>query len=122
MTKSNNSNAAIAFPRPEFSELLDASIYTIQGASNVLEVGKHTISSWIREEKPATPNDENKEKVLKFMSKLRRPESKRMKKHPSYGYATEAEIKRLKEIGICPEYKDIMEKIEKRTKAEGKTK
>lgn len=36
--------------------------------------------------------------------------------HASYGYATEAEIKRLDEIGVCHEREKIMKGIEQRAR------
>lgn len=48
--------------------------------------------------------------------------SPRMKKHPSFGYATEDEIKKLQTMGHCPEREMILKTIEKRTASQGKVK
>ena len=45
-----------------------------------------------------------------------------MKKHPSFGYATEEEIKQLQTMGHCPQRDMILKAIEKRTLLKGKTK
>lgn len=45
-----------------------------------------------------------------------------IKNHPSYGYATDDQIERLKVIGICPEYHQIMKAIAEQTKRKGKPK
>lgn len=34
--------------------------------------------------------------------------------HPVYGYATKEEFDRLKKMGVCPEYYDLLKKINKR--------
>ena len=103
-----------------FEELVDESIYTINGACAELGVHKQTWWRWMNG--IHVPNKKNWERIKKFMDKLRLPENKRMQKHPSYGYAYTYQIERLMEIGIGPERTKIMSDIEKQNRAKGKNK
>ena len=60
----------------------------------------------------------NKEKVEKIMNEI--SNSPRLVKHPSFGYATEDEIEKLKTMGLGPDRDLILKRIEKRTKSRGK--
>lgn len=62
----------------------------------------------------------NMPKMIKIMEIILK--TPRMKKHPSFGYATEDEIKKLQTMGHCPERDMILKTIEKRTASGGKTK
>ncbi len=60
----------------------------------------------------------NKQKIEEIMSKISK--QPKLVKHPSYGYATEDEIEKLKTLGICPERSMIIARIDKRAKSKGK--
>lgn len=47
---------------------------------------------------------------------------KKLIKHPSFGYATEVQMERLKELGPCAERDLILKAIEKQTRAKKKKK
>lgn len=105
---------------PEFRQLLNKGIYTDKAACAEMDVSDGSIYRWLRSESPSYPNKENEGKVIKFMNKLRLPESKRPVKHPSYGWATPEQMKRLSELGLCPERDMLFETIKQQTKKKGK--
>ena len=47
---------------------------------------------------------------------------KRLKWHPSYGYATHEQIERLKRLGIGPDLELLLKQIEEQTNNRGKHK
>ena len=49
------------------------------------------------------------ERINEAMKKILTDE--KIEYHPSYGYATKAQIERLKNIGICPERDQLLKKI-----------
>lgn len=106
----------------EFQYLFHDSLFTPKGAAKVLEVSVQTIRRWLSDGNDSQPAKCNREKVLNFMVDLQHPKNKRMVKHPSYGYAHQYQIDRLKEIGIGPERDIIMKAIEKQNKSKGKVK
>lgn len=78
-----------------------------------------SFTAWIRCDR--TPQPKNKLIMVKVMKHLKSGE-KRMPKHPSYGYATEEQIKRLDKIGIGPERNTTLKAIEQQHKSLGKMK
>lgn len=96
--------------------VLEESAYTVKTMSLIYGVPESTLYSWKRGE--SFPNKGNKEKAEKIMSELSK--TKKLQKHPSYGFATEVQIARLKEIGVGPEMDRILKQIAVQTKNKGK--
>ena len=95
-------------------QLYEECEYTIASLSLMNGVNRGTIRNWIEGGNPAKRMQETYRKVKEQM------ESSKIKKHPSYGYATEQQIARLNEIGIGHERDQIMAAIAKQTKNRGK--
>ena len=64
------------------------------------------------------PRVKNLEKMEIAM--LEAKKTPRIKFHPSYGYATEEQIRQLKTMGVCIERDMLLKKIEEQTKKKGK--
>jgi len=105
-----------------FRDLLEGSVYSDKGAAKVMKIDARTIKNWCREENPSFPNKSNIEKALKFMTNLRNPKNKRIKKHPSYGYVTQEQWDKLKSLGIGPDRDVLLKQIDAQNKSKGKTK
>lgn len=100
-----------------FTNAVNESCFTVRGVAEHYEVPKSTVYNWT---KGATPNEKNKEKAESIMEDLYK--KKRIQRHPSYGYATEEQIERLKQLGPCAERDLLMKQIDKQTKTHGKIK
>lgn len=95
------------------------SAYTITGLSMEIGCSEDILRGWIYHDR--TPRKKNKELFEKVMDILRKSPAP-IKYHPSYGYATEEQIKRLEQIGLGIERDSILRQIEMQTKNKGKFK
>lgn len=103
-------------------DIFDNSIMSADAVCKKYNLNRSSFMSWVRDnEKQKTPITKNFERMQVVMTELRDGE-KRIKKHPSYGYAYPWQIDRLNEIGIGAERTQILKEIEKQTKAKGKVK
>lgn len=102
-----------------WDDIFDDSIYMDKTICEKFKITTRSFNAWIRCDR--TPQPKNKIIMVKVMNHLKNGE-KRMPKHPSYGYATEAQIKRLDKIGIGPERDFILKEIDLQTKQLGKMK
>lgn len=95
---------------------LEKSMFTLSGAAKHYEVPVSTISAWVRE--TSRPNNTNKERHSRIMRDLLKNPAK--KKHPSYGWATPEQIKRLETLPPGPDKKLLLAEIAKQNKKKGK--
>jgi len=100
-----------------WKDIVEYSDWTIPDIARVYGVAYGQLLSYLH---VTTVPKKNMPKMLKIMEKIMK--SPRMKKHPSFGYATEDEIKKLQTMGHCPDRDLILKAIEKRTSSQGKTK
>lgn len=103
----------------DWRDIFEYSIYRYTSICKKYGITIRSFTAWIHCDRK--PQKKNQLIMVKVMNDLKRGE-KRMQKHPSYGYATEDQIKRLDEIGIGPERDTILKAIEKQTKQLGKMK
>ena len=96
---------------------IDESMYTTSGFCEEYGISRSSLRRWVLTE--TQPNEVNQKKIDKAMSEI--IHKKKMKKHPSFGYATEQEIERLK-TAQGAERNNILAAIKKRTKNGGKLK
>lgn len=89
---------------------------SIQAISDDFNIDERNLRDWIRSVR--VPRAKNFERMVEIMGKL--IEDKKLEYHPSYGYATEQQIEKLKTLGHCPERDAILKAIEKQTKNRGK--
>ncbi len=101
----------------DWKNIVEDSDWTIPDISKVHGVSYGQLLSYLY---VTTVPKKNMPKMLKIMGEIMK--SPRMKKHPSFGYATEEEIKKLQTMGHCPERDIILKAIEKRTSSQGKSK
>lgn len=102
----------------DWGDILYGSMYTVYHVCSMIGIVPSTFVNWTRAENRSTPNKKNHERTRKVMSEVIK--NPRIQKHPSFGYATEDQIRKLKELGLCPERDSILAKIEKQNKAKGK--
>ena len=95
--------------------IIEESAYTISTLARDFDLPYGVIYGWSRGKIPSKKNLER----AKFMSEQIK-DTKKVIKHPSFGYATEWEIAKLNEIGVCPERNKILKDIETRTRKLGK--
>lgn len=99
----------------DWKNIVEDSDWTIPDISKVHGVSYGQLLSYLY---VTTVPKKNMPKMLKIMGEIMK--SPRMKKHPSYGYATEDEIEKLKTLGIFPERSMIIARVDKRAKSKGK--
>ena len=75
-----------------------------------------TFRKWIKGDQ--MPREKNRERIVAVMRTL--IEQKKLVRHPSFGYATEEQIKKLNELGLGPDRDRILAQIEKQNKLQGK--
>src|ERR1700704_894082 len=90
--------------------------YTIAGLAKLAKIDEGSIRKYLWSDR--APRKANLAKMEKAMYQAQK--KPRLMRHPSYGYATEEQIKRLHEIGMGPEHDQIMREIEKQTAGRGK--
>lgn len=105
-----------SIPQCQWAEIYENSAYTIESLSKLAKVDGGSIRKYLWTSR--TPRKSNMIKMEIAMYKAQK--KPRLLRHPSYGYATEEQIKRLHEIGMCPERDMIMKEIEKQTANRGK--
>lgn len=110
----------------QWAEIFEQSDYTPEGASAQFGIPWATIKSWLycktdQQRGPlplVTPSKKYRERAIEMMKNMN--QTKRMEKHPSYGYATPEQIKQLETLGIGPQRDHILAQIEKQNKQQGK--
>lgn len=98
-----------------FGDIVDNCPYTLNSLSVMYGVSRQRISAWCNGAKPQKKYQSIMEKIMNELQDKKKPV-----KHPSYGWATEDQINRLKEIGVGDERDRILAQIAKQTKARGK--
>jgi len=102
----------------DWDAIVYGSVFSINHICRKVGVVRPTFMRWIEQKDPSTPNKKNFERTVIAMEEaLKNP---RLPKHPSFGYATEDQIKRLKTLGIGPERDKLLSQIDKQNKAKGK--
>lgn len=109
-------STARAVPEYGWIKVLDESAYTIKAFAAIYGLPRRQVSQWLAGK--ATPCKKNADKLdLAMKDLLNKP---RLTRHPSYGYATEEQIKRLELLGIGPEREQLLKQIAKQTETRGK--
>lgn len=99
----------------DYKTILENSAYRLCDIEREFGISSSQMCGYIyRDVKPT----KNKKIIEEIMEKI--ANSPRLIKHPSYGYATQEEIEKLKTVGIGPDRDFILKQIEKRTKNKGK--
>lgn len=99
-----------------YREIFDNSSYRLSDIEKVFGISSSQMCGYLY--RGVKPNSKTKIKLEMIMNEIQK--SQKYIKHPSFGYATEAEICALKNMGIGPDRDLILKRIEKRTKAKGK--
>jgi len=99
----------------DYAKILSESVYRLCGIEREFGVSSTQMCGYIYRGVQPIKNKEKIDKIMEHISK-----SPRMVKHPSFGYATEDEIKKLQTMGHCPDRDLILKAIEKRTATKGK--
>lgn len=94
----------------------NSSGYMLCGLSGLARIDEGSLCKYLYYGR--VPRKANLEKMEKAM--FQASQKPRIQYHPAYGYATEDQIKRLKEIGVGMERGQIMKEIEKQTASKGK--
>lgn len=95
-------------------EILNESAYTVKSIATILECSESSVYRWASGR--GYPSRKLTEKIKEeIMGKGRR-----IQKHPSYGYATEEQIKQIMSMGMSPERDVLMRKISIQQKRKGK--
>lgn len=103
-------------PQSEWREIFHNTGYTLRGLVGLSGICETSIRGYLFED--VVPRKKNKAMMEGAM--FTAAQKPKLKLHPSYGYATEQQIKRLSEIGIGPEHEQILKAIEQQTKNRGK--
>lgn len=113
-----SSNETVLDPsnQDDWAAIIDQSVYETETLMRVHKMP--SLPKYLRAKCPVTPQPKNYERIVKIMTQLM--DMPRPKKHPSFGYATPEEIKRLDQMGISPERDALLKRIEARTEAKGK--
>lgn len=106
----------IEYFQSQWKDMIEESAYTVSAFAEHFNFSYQTLGKWLRCD--VSPRHKNVQKMEEALKKAK--EIGRIPWHPSYGYATEAQISRLKEIGLCPEYHQIMKTIAKQNEVKGK--
>ena len=101
-----------------WAAIVHNSCFTIKGVCDEYGLSARSFRPWLHG--IVKPRKTNHEKVSEVMKKL--ITQPKLIKHPSYGYATEDQIKKLNEIGLGPDRDVILKKIAEQTKLAGKVK
>lgn len=99
-------------------QIIDECAYKIEHICQSNEINVSTFRGWLRYENASKPSLKYSKKVLDIMDRMKK--EKAMKKHPSFGYATEDEIKQLNAMGIGPDRDLLLKRIAGRNKKKGK--
>lgn len=99
--------------------IYNGSAYTIAGLSAEAGCTEDILRGWIYHDR--TPRKKNKALFENVMDKLKKSPPP-IKFHPSYGYATEEQMGKLRELGLGIERDSILRQIEIQTKNNGKYK
>ena len=96
--------------------IMDESAYTDKAISELFPISYSTIKSWrLGRSMPRQSTIEKLEEAIEIMKK-----EKKIKYHPSHGYATEEQIEKLKTLGMSPDRDLILKQIAEQTKNKGK--
>lgn len=104
----------------DWRDIVEQSCFTPTSLMAEYDIKESTFFGWLALRSRAS--EKSMEKMVKIMSKLLTPPCRRIEKHPSYGYATPEQIKRLGEIGLGQEHEQIMRAIAKQNDSRGKIK
>lgn len=99
-------------------KIINESAFTPSALIQRFNFNESSFYSWLRCD--SSPKEENRNKMVNAMKAAMK--EKRLPWHPSYGYATPEQIRRLQEIGLGEEYNRIMSQIRKQNEAKGKIK
>lgn len=102
----------------EWKNIVDDSKYTLSAVSEYTGIADGLLRKYLTLE--VTPRKKNKQKVLGIMPTLSK--EKRIPFHPSYGYATPEQIKKLESMGQSPTRDLLLKQIAKQTETKGKVK
>lgn len=103
----------------EYREIIEQSIYSsFTSIADDYGVNARSLAAWVKGARE--PREINRIKLEEIMDDIKG--KKKMERHPSFGWAYPEQIKRLNEIGICPERARILEKIAEQTRKKGKVK
>lgn len=102
----------------EWIKIVDESAYTHKAAAEEARISYGLFRKYLLCE--VVPRSRNKEKVFQAMAKIKN--EKRIPFHPSYGYATEEQIEKLKSMGMCPDRDYLLTQIAKQNSTGGKAK
>lgn len=97
---------------------IDASGCTLTYLSCKYNVSENTVIRWVRKER--RPQKRYEEIYAKMMKEIK--STPRMSFHPSYGYATEEQIKKLNSMMMGSEYDTLMAQIDFQQRTKGKVK
>lgn len=90
--------------------------FSISGLSNLADIDEGSIRKYLKCER--VPRKKNLLKMEKSMFEAQK--KKKLDWHPSYGFATEDQIKELREVGLGPRHDQILKEIERQNENNGK--
>ena len=100
----------------ELAEIIDRGNLSVPAICEKYELNYSTVYSWAS----GRCNPSKKHQKIAEKIKMHLEKNKKIEFHPSFGFATEYQIKRLGEIGICAERDRIMKDLATQTKKRGK--
>jgi hypothetical protein len=100
----------------EWQTIADESRYTLQAISKQTGVAWGSLKKYLCCE--TVPREKNRQRVNMAMNRLK--EEKKIPFHPSYGYATPEQVKKLEAMGFSPERDLLMKQIQKQNALKGK--
>jgi len=100
----------------KLQQIIDTGNLTVPSIAKQFKLPTSTVYSW------ASGRCEPSQKYKKIAGEIKMylQDNKKIEFHPSFGFATPWQIKRLDEIGICAERDRIMRDIATQTKKRGK--
>lgn len=104
-------------PQEKWQEIVNESAYTITAITKEFDINPSSLTNWVYcKVEPRQKSREKMEEILKNIAG-----QKRIPRHPSYGYATEEQIKKLERIGLGPDRDFLLKQIQKQNETCGKT-
>lgn len=102
----------------QWKDILEQSTYSDTTLADIAKIDVCSFRKYINNERtPRKKNMKIMEEIMDFAKK-----EPKLTFHPSYGYASEHQINKLKTLGVCIERDLILKQIEKQTKNRGKEK
>lgn len=100
----------------DWTKAYDGCAYNMAAFAELAKIDEGSVRQYLRGLR--VPRKTNLAKLEKAM--LEATQKPRLERHPSYGYATDEQIQRLKSIGVGPQMDMLLKQIARQTETKGK--